>query len=913
MLQYEWIQPGVDASHSNAVNSPGPTTPHIEWRTRIPNLAGQPVAFNGKIFITDVSLYAALPGQNRTMYCIDAATGEIIYKLNLGPVIYAAVPTPASICKLDNTYMLIGSNCYKIADGSLVWTGPSGFSYGQTIYSGMGYDPDLKCLISGSRCWSLADPSQPPKLLWDRATEADYGKYGSESPKCYGSGVVVYTTSYYYIRGVNVTTGKTIWTTATDVTSWSYGAACIDGVFGFGALDGNFRGWNLTTGKLMWTYNPGTFYNEWASGPGAAYGMFFEHNQDAYVYAINATTGKLVWSYKGPGIAYSNSLTIAGGRVYIQMGENQYADFATGAPGHSEFDCFDAYTGKLIWSMPFENGSPFNLQCNAYGKLFVVPTVSSYTPGVFTYTGFAETLAGPGELWCIGDTPQDWPMFLNDPAHSSFGDGPTHLALKWKATTGGAIVSSPTLAKGVAYVGSYDGNIYAFNANTGAQIWNYSIGKIGFSSTLAVVNGKLYTGPDDGNVYCLDATTGNKLWQAVATIGSGSPTVTGGMVYVAGGSTLYCFNANSGVKVWNFSAGGAIPGAPTVADGAVYISANGIAGDEGFHVIKLNATTGALIYNVVLPGFVGGFSVPTSTTAPLTVGDGMVFARGTSRYNYALNATSGAIIWMTKSGFNEGSPFQTNGPTLAPAMLYANNLVYITDYYSITALNALNGSKVWSTYTSRESLSLGFGYSYGRVYTTNEAGTLYVLDALSGAKLSFYQFGGATLHSVPTPYNGSLYVSSMDWNLYCFDEAKAPAVVTTALSLSLSANRIEKGDDIYIVGGVSPINYAVPVTLTLDKPDSTYVDIPVMTDENGNFMVIQTFDIVGDWKVVAWWNGDDFHTSAYSESLSLTVVEPEAMPPPAYPQPIDPTWTIVAIGIAIIIAVAVVGVWIKKK
>ncbi len=125
----------------------------------------------------------------------------------------------------------------------------------------------------------------------------------------------------------------------------------------------------------MWTYNSGSYMNQFASAVGAAYGIFFEHNQDTYVYAINATTGELIWRTNAPGtgISYSNSLTIAGGKVYVQMGENQYIDPATGNPGRAEYYCINAYTGELVWSAPLENGAPQNSQVNAYGNLYVVP------------------------------------------------------------------------------------------------------------------------------------------------------------------------------------------------------------------------------------------------------------------------------------------------------------------------------------------------------------------------------------------------------------------------------------------------------------------------------------------------------------------------------------------------------------
>ncbi len=300
-------------------------------------------------------------------------------------------PSIGSIVKLDDNYMLIGSNAYKTTDGTLAWNGPSGFIvdvpipgmgtfHGVSALTGIGYDPALKDFFTGSAvnpvvsAWAIPDASKPPTLLWSRDTQPDYMQYGGETPKLESQGIVVCTTTNQYVIGINATTGRIMWATPTKV-GFSYGMSVQSGVLGFGGLDGTFYGWNLTTGAQMWTYNPGSFYNQFASEPGSAYGMFYEHNQDTYVYAINATTGTLVWKAKGPGVGYSNTLTIAGGKVYIEMGENQYVDFDTGLPGHSEFDAFDAFTGAQIWSAPIENGAPFDFQCNAFGNLYIVPTV----------------------------------------------------------------------------------------------------------------------------------------------------------------------------------------------------------------------------------------------------------------------------------------------------------------------------------------------------------------------------------------------------------------------------------------------------------------------------------------------------------------------------------------------------------
>jgi outer membrane protein assembly factor BamB len=87
------------------------------------------------------------------------------------------------------------------------------------------------------------------------------------------------------------------------------------------------------------------------------------------------------------------------------------------------------------------------------------------------------------------------------------------LRNRWFQTTGcsGSVCggSSPAVADGVVYVGSYDGNVYAFNAATGVKIWSFPTGGEVFS-TPAVVNGMVDFGSDDHNVDALNAATGNE-------------------------------------------------------------------------------------------------------------------------------------------------------------------------------------------------------------------------------------------------------------------------------------------------------------------------------------------------------------------------------------------------------------------
>ena len=56
------------------------------------------------------------------------------------------------------------------------------------------------------------------------------------------------------------------------------------------------------------------------------------------------------------------------------------------------------------------------------------------------------------------------------------------------------------MADGVVYVGSYDHKIYAFRAADGFQVWNYITGGI-IVSRPSVAGGLVFVGSEDNNFY----------------------------------------------------------------------------------------------------------------------------------------------------------------------------------------------------------------------------------------------------------------------------------------------------------------------------------------------------------------------------------------------------------------------------
>ena len=107
----------------------------------------------------------------------------------------------------------------------------------------------------------------------------------------------------------------------------------------------------------------------------------------------------------------------------------------------------------------------------------------------------------------------------------------------------------------------------------------------------------------------------------------------------------------------------------------------------------------------------------------------------------------------------------------------------------------------------------------------------------------------------------------------------------------------------------------VPVSLTAIGSDGSFTDLGTVTTDGyyGTFTKTWTPDKEDDYKIIASFAGDDsYGSSGASTSVSIgpapaQINIPEQITPPDY------TMTIVGTGIAVIIAVAIVGILMLKK
>jgi len=312
--------------------------------------------------------------------------------------------------------------------------------------------------------------------------------------------------------------------------------------------------------------------------------------------------------------------------------------------------------------------------------------------------------------------------------------------LLWRfQTQGKEIPAPPTVADGMVYFGSTDGNVYAVNADNGAQLWQFPTdGTILGSPT--VDTGVVYAGSDNGSLYALDAKTGNKLWTYHAATSSeivavGTVTVVNGSIYGTSSnnsshSFVFAVDAKTGAQSWIQQVNNELLSAPQFSDGKLYVvtaalTQAGKSTSIESHLDVFDAATGAL------PQQTSQDTESINANIPLlgapTVANGVVFYTALNGDVSAVSAGDAAVQW--KHSF---------GGQIDAAPQVANGFVYVgvsngsIQNNPILALNAGDGSPHW-----QHSIT---NYAGGNIvvnttmlYVGASDCTLYALNANTGS------------------------------------------------------------------------------------------------------------------------------------------------------------------------------------
>jgi len=242
-----------------------------------------------------------------------------------------------------------------------------------------------------------------------------------------------------------------------------------------------------------------------------------------------------------------------------------------------------------------------------------------------------------------------------------FGKNPGAIEV-WRSDLGSAVVGNMVVRNAVeAVVGTRDGIVRGVRLTDGETLWSMNAGSQWGGG---VIDGdRLYFGTADGDVYCIDAASGSLRWktQLGASGFVASPVVAsapGGkrVVAVSASGKAYCLDAFSGAKKWEYQAKGAIV-SPAVAQGDTVFF-----GSWDTHLYALNLTSGALLWSVQLGRQVYYAPYLTPAVCGDTVYATTVYdATAGGSFLYALDAATGETKWKVAGKSSFMSPWVAPG------------------------------------------------------------------------------------------------------------------------------------------------------------------------------------------------------------------------------------------------------------
>ena len=294
----------------------------------------------------------------------------------------------------------------------------------------------------------------------------------------------------------------------------------------------------------------------------------------------------------------------------------------------------------------------------------------------------------PAELVAIAD-----PIAIRSAWSRNLGDGQEKLGLRQR----------PAIEGERLFVSNDEGRVLALDLNSGDTIWDSEAVKTGkegnrvlfwrrqkidagLSGSPAVANGMVVIGGRNGEVIAFDADSGAERWRTTVTSEvSATPLIADGFVVVrSNDGRTFGLDAADGARKWVFDRG--IPGlgvrgngAPVAGNGLVYMGY-----DDG-SVIALRMADGQRVWEQLIaePEGRNDLERMSDVDGEIQVGLDAIYATSYKGQTMAIDVTNGRPLWNRDAGGYGG------------VALLADRVILADGAGTIWALDRYNGSALW--------------------------------------------------------------------------------------------------------------------------------------------------------------------------------------------------------------------------
>ena len=359
-------------------------------------------------------------------------------------------------------------------------------------------------------------------------------------------------------------------------------------------------------------------------------------------------------------------------------------------------------------------------------------------------------------------------LFLSLAGRLSAGDA---LRLSWRFVTGGALTFRPALdLRGRLYLAAGDRFLYAVDAS-GVEAWRFPLGGRPSSSPVIAYDGTVLAATGAGRLWAV-GPDGRARWSFTAPSRPALTPCLGadGTIYLPAGDTLYALSY-SGEERWRYQLKSELAEAPVAgADGTLFLAT----GDRRLLAL---APTGERAWELELPGRV---------SAPALAADGSLYvgasgvhhlsARGSLLWSYPIPAQTASPVLRPDGTLLAGAAngklylLSPEGARLAELALDAPVRYAATASGADTAIVTTSGRSVYAlrVRVSPEGGGAGAGAAEaGRSAAATTGSAASVPTATAAIEVIGRFEAGEAVHYAALGRDGSVYLGSEDWVLYC--------------------------------------------------------------------------------------------------------------------------------------------------
>lgn len=312
---------------------------------------------------------------------------------------------------------------------------------------------------------------------------------------------------------------------------------------------------------------------------------------------------------------------------------------------------------------------------------------------------------------------------------------------RWRFACEDDIRGTPTVENGIAYVGSYDNNLYAIDVASGEFIWKYAT-EGGVVSKPAVSDGNVVFASEDQKVYMVSAKTGRFIW-SYKTDGPvrSSPCIAEGHIFIGSDDGyLHAINLHHGRKVWRMDGGSEIRSTPLVTNEAIYFGT-----EDG--ELYCSDYSGDIKWR---------FKAKRAITSSPVYSEGSLYFGSRDATLYSVEAKAGWVLWR----------FRMDQGSISTPFIHDNFVFTGSASGHIYCVNARSSKEIWRFETEHQVTGSPVVHN-DFLYCGSVDGHLYCLDYRTG-QLQWKYYTGEPITGTPTIYNNTIIIGSTDNHLYAF-------------------------------------------------------------------------------------------------------------------------------------------------